>query len=254
MNLWDTHCHLYEEYYPSILEEIQEAKSVGVTNFVVSGCDSKSNQEVLTIISAFSSCFGVIGIHPEEVERYTIQDLDFLSVHCLDERIIGIGEIGLDYHYSNENKEQQKELFRKQLEYAEKYQLPVVVHSREATQDTIDLLKDYKVKGIIHSFSGSLEVANIYIKMGFKLGINGVVTFKNSKLKEILPMIKNHIVLETDSPFLTPHPYRGTKNSPKYIRNIAEFIAQELQISIAELEEITNSNIRSIFDKMNELC
>lgn len=172
----------------------------------------------------------------------------------MDERIIGIGEIGLDYHYSNENKKQQKELFRKQLEYAEKYQLPVVVHSREATQDTIDLLKDYKVKGIIHSFSGSLEVANIYIKMGFKLGINGVVTFKNSKLKEILPMIKNHIVLETDSPFLTPHPYRGTKNSPKYIRNIAEFIAQELQISIAELEEITNSNIRSIFDKMNELC
>ena len=112
--------------------------------------------------------------------------------------------------------EQQKELFEKQLVLAEKYSLPVVVHSRDATKDTIEILKKFpKVKGVIHSFSGSLEVAEIYIKMGYKLGINGVVTFKNSHLKEILPTIFPYIVLETDSPYLTPHPYRGNKNSPK---------------------------------------
>lgn len=254
MNLWDTHCHLYKEYYPVLSEEIQEAKNVGVTHYIVSGCDSKSNQEVLSLISKHSSCFGVIGIHPEEALNYTMQDLTFLKEHLKDKRIIGIGEIGLDYHYTNENKEEQKKLFQRQLEYAEKYHLPVVIHSREATQDTIDILKNYQVKGVIHSFSGSAETAEIYIKMGFKLGINGVVTFKNSKLKEILPIIKDHIVLETDSPFLTPHPYRGTQNSPKYIRNIAEFIVQELQISITELEEITNRNIYSIFDKITDLC
>lgn len=250
MNLWDTHCHLYQEYYPSILEEIENSKREGVTNFIVSGSDTKSNKEVLSIISSFSCCYGVIGIHPEEADRYKQVDLDFLENNLNHERVVGIGEIGLDYHYTKDNKEKQKELFERQLQLAEKYHLPVVIHSREATQDTIDILKKYKVNGVIHSFSGSAEVADIYIKMGFKLGINGVVTFKNSKLKEILPMIQNDIVLETDSPFLTPHPYRGTQNSPKYIRNIADFIASELQISISLLEEITNRNICLIFDKI----
>lgn len=250
MNLWDTHCHLYKEYYPSILEEITEANQFGVTNFIVSGSDRKSNQEVLSIISTFSSCYGVIGIHPEEADRYVVEDLNFIEDHIHEERILGLGEIGLDYHYTSENKEKQKELFESQLSLAQKYHLPVVIHSREATQDTIDILKKYNVKGVIHSFSGSAEVAQIYINMGFKLGINGVITFKNSKLKTILPLIKDHIVLETDSPFLTPHPYRGTQNSPKYIRNIAEFVASELEIPIRQVEEITNHNIRLIFDKI----
>lgn len=250
MNLWDTHCHIYKDYYPSISDEILNANQVGVTNCIVSGCDSKSNEEVLSIISNYSSCFGVIGIHPEEVDHYSNQDVQYILNNIHNDRILGIGEIGLDYHYTEDNKEEQKKLFELQLSLAEQSNLPVVIHSREATQDTIDILKKYKVKGVIHSFSGSLEVAQIYIKMGFKLGINGVVTFKNSRLKEILPFIKDHIVLETDSPFLTPHPYRGTKNSPKYIRNIAEFIASELKISIHELEVITNKNIRLIFDKI----
>lgn len=250
MKLWDTHCHMYEEYYPSLSEEIIEAQKVGVQHFIVSGCDTKSNQEVLSIISKYSSCYGVIGIHPEEANRYKKEDLELLETYLQTHHIIGIGEIGLDYHYTTENIERQKELFECQLSLAEKYTLPVVIHSREATQDTIDILKKYHVKGIIHSFSGSKEVADIYIKMGFCLGINGVITFKNSKLKEILPFIKNNIVLETDSPFLTPHPHRGLQNSPRYIRNIAEFIASELNISISQVEEITNRNVCLIFDKI----
>lgn len=253
MNLWDTHCHLFREYYEDVPKMIQDAMNAGVTHFVVSGCDTKSNQEVLDLLSRISNIYGVIGIHPEEARRYEVSDLSVVEKHLLNPKIIGIGEIGLDYHYSKEDKEQQKELFEKQLAIAQKYHLPVVIHSREATEDTIEILKKYHVNGVIHSFSGSLETAKIYIKMGFYLGINGVVTFKNSKLKFILPDIFPYIVLETDSPYLTPHPYRGRQNQPKYIRYIAEFIAEELQISIQQVEEITNQNIRRIFDKLGNL-
>ena len=130
-----------------------------------------------------------------------------------------------------------------------KYNVPVVIHSRDATEDTIAILKEYPlVKGVIHSFSGSLETARIYMKMGYKLGINGVVTFKNSHLKDLLPEILHAIVLETDSPYLTPHPYRGIKNSPKYIKTIALFISEYLDISLNDLAEITNRNIHVVFD------
>lgn len=245
----DTHCHIYREYYESIPEVIRRASEVGVNRFIVVGASMRDNVEVLELVKEYSSMYGVIGLHPEEADRYTKEDLLFLEQHLCDDKVIGIGEIGLDYHYTKENKERQKELFRCQLELALKYHLPVVVHSRDATEDTICILKEFfDVRGIIHSFSGSLETANIYIKMGYKLGINGVVTFKNSHLKEILPEIVSHIVLETDSPYLTPHPYRGTTNEPKYIDLIADFICEELHISKSQLEKITNRNISTIFD------
>ena len=245
----DTHCHIYSEYYESIPEVIHRALENGVNRFILAGASMRDNQEVLDLIQEYPSMYGTIGLHPEEADRYTEKDLLFLEQHLKDDKVIGIGEIGLDYHYTKENKERQKELFRSQLRLAQEYHLPVVVHSREATEDTICILKEFPdVRGVIHSFSGSLETAHIYIKMGYKLGINGVVTFKNSHLKEILPEIVSHIVLETDSPYLTPHPYRGTTNEPKYIDLIADFICEELHISKSQLEKITNRNISTIFD------
>ncbi len=245
----DTHCHIYSEYYESIPEVIHRALKNGVNRFILAGASLRDNQEVLDLIQEYPSMYGVIGLHPEEADRYTQEDLLFLEQHLKDDKVIGIGEIGLDYHYTKENKERQKELFRSQLQLAQEYHLPVVVHSREATEDTIYILKEFPdVWGVIHSFSGSLETANIYIKMGYKLGINGVVTFKNSHLKEILLEIVSNIILETDSPYLTPHPYRGMQNEPKYISLIAEFICEELDISKSQLEKITNQNISTIFD------
>ena len=247
--LVDTHCHLYKEYYDSLTEVFKESFLNHVSKFIVAGCDQKSNEEVLTLVKNQDSVYGCLGIHPEFVTTYQEEDLLFLEKHLQDSKIVAIGEIGLDYHYDKDSKEQQKELFEKQLILAEKYSLPVVIHSREATKDTIEILQKFpKVKGIIHSFSGSLEVAEIYIKMGYKLGINGVVTFKNSHLKELLPSIFPHIVLETDSPYLTPHPYRGTKNSPKNILLIADFICEYLNISKSQLEKVTNENVRTVFD------
>lgn len=251
INLWDSHCHLFSEYYENIEEILNQAINNGVTHFIVSGCDQKSNEEVLSLIEKYPFVYGVIGIHPEEVENYQESDIHFVRQHLNHPKILGIGEIGLDYYYSKDSKEKQMELFEKQLKIAEEYNLPVVIHSREATNDTIQILKNFHGKGVIHSFTGSLEIAQIYIKMGYKLGINGVVTFKNSKLKELLPSIFSYIILETDSPYLTPHPYRGTKNESKYIKNIAEFIAKELNVSLNQVEKVTNENIRSLFDKLN---
>lgn len=245
----DTHCHLYKEYYNDLDIILKQAESNNVNRYIVAGCNQKSNEEVIKLINNYSNIYGTLGIHPEDVENYNEKDLYFIEKNLSNKKIIAIGEIGLDYYYTKENKEEQIKLFERQLAIAEKYNKPVVIHSREATQDTIDTLKKYKVKGVIHSFSGSLEVAKIYIKMGFLIGVNGVITFKNSKVKDVIKELGlENIILETDSPYLTPHPYRGTQNSPKYILNIAEFIADLYSVDLEKLAKITNDNISRIFD------
>jgi len=245
----DTHCHIFNEYYEDIPKIIEKAKNVGITRFINNGCDHKSNLEVLELINKHKEMYGAIGIHPEVVDSYKKSDIDFIEENLNNPKVIAIGEIGLDYHYTKENKEKQIALFETQLKLAEKYHLPVIVHSRDATEDTINTLKKYQVTGVIHSFSGSLETANIYLKMGFYLGINGVITFKNSKLKEVIKDIPlENIILETDSPYLSPEPYRGTKNEPANIIEIAKFISDLKSVDLTELRAITNKNITRIFD------
>ncbi len=244
----DTHCHLFKEYYDDVEELIRNAYQNNVDRMIVSGCDMASNREVLELIK-HKEIFGTLGIHPEEVHDYKQEDLDFLEENLSNSKIIAIGEIGLDYHYDKESKEKQIELFEYQLKLAEKYKVPVVVHSREATNDTINCLKKYQVKGVIHSFSGSLETANIYLKMGFLLGVNGVITFKNCNLKEVIERIDlSNIILETDSPYLTPVPFRGKRNEPSRIMNIADFICELKGVSRENLAKITNQNIGRVFD------
>lgn len=245
----DTHCHIYKEYYESIDNVLENAKDVGINRVINNGCDNKSNKEVLELIDKYPNMYGAIGIHPENVETYTEDDIKYIEDNLKKSKIVAIGEIGLDYHYTKDNKEKQIILFERQLKIAEKYHIPVIIHSREATEDTINCLKKYNITGVIHSFSGSLETAKIYIKMGFILGINGVITFKNSKLKEVIKEIDlENIIFETDSPYLTPEPFRGTKNEPARIINIAEFICNLKNIDKSQASIITNENIKRIFD------
>lgn len=245
----DTHCHIFKEYYENINEVLEKAKSVGINRVINNGCDTKSNIEVLELIKEYPNMYGAIGIHPEYVEDYTPDDLKYIEDNLNNPKIVAIGEIGLDYHYTKENKAKQIELFEYQLKLAEKYHKPVIIHSREATEDTINCLKKHLVTGVIHSFSGSLETAKIYIKMGFLLGINGVITFKNSKLKEVIKEIDlKNIIFETDSPYLTPEPFRGTKNEPARITNIVEFTCNLKEIEKSQASIITNQNIKRIFD------
>lgn len=245
----DTHAHIYKEYYEDINEILKIAKSNNVNRVIISGATQKNNEEVISLVKKYSNVYGTLSIHPEYALNYNDCNLKYIEDHLKYKKIVAIGEIGLDYYWTKETIEEQKILFEKQLRLAELYNMPVVIHSREATNNTIEILKKFKVKGVIHAFSGSLETALIYVKMGFCLGIGGVVTFKNSKLKEFLKEIPlEHIVLETDSPYLTPHPYRGQKNEPKYIDTIALFVANIYGISKSQLSEITNANIARIFD------
>ena len=245
----DTHCHLSKEDYDDIDKVIMEDKEADVDKIVVSGCSREAIDEVMSFKDKYDMVYVTIGYHPEYADSVRKEDLDYLKSLLGEKKVVGIGEIGLDYHYTKENKDKQIWLFEEQLKIAENFNLPVVIHSRDATQDTINTLKKYKVKGIIHCFSGSLETAKIYISMDFLLGIGGVVTFKNSKLKDVVKEIPiNSIVLETDSPYLTPVPYRGKVNSSKYLEYIAKFIADIKNISVEELAEITSKNASSLFD------
>ena len=245
----DTHCHLYRSYYEDLDDVIEQIKQSKIYRVINNGCDKNSNIEVLESVGKYDLVYGALGIHPESANEYTQEDLDFVEEHIKDNKIVAIGEIGLDYYWVKDNKDKQKELFEYQLKLAEKYNVPVIIHSREATQDTIDILKKYNVKGIIHSFSGSYEVAEIYIKMGFLLGINGVITFKNCNLKDVIDRIDlSNIVLETDSPYLTPVPNRGKRNDSTKVEDIAKFIADLKGISLEELSKVINGNLSKYFD------
>lgn len=245
----DSHCHIYNEYYNNIDKVLEEATNVNINRVINNGCSNTSNMEVLELIKKYPNMYGAIGIHPEEVDNYTEEDINFIEKNLSNNKVIAIGEIGLDYYYTKDNKDTQIKLFERQLMLAEKYNIPVIIHSREATEDTINTLKKYKVTGIIHSFSGSYETAEIYIKMGFLIGINGVITFKNSKIKEVIKKLPlDNIILETDSPYLTPEPFRGKQNNPSHIFDIALFVSNLFNISLDDLSKITNANIKRIFD------
>lgn len=247
--LTDSHCHIFLEYYQDIERILKDASSLGVGRVISSAYDLDSCKEALNYASKFSNYYCTLGIHPENVATNTSSGLKFIVDNLNNKNVVAIGEIGLDYYYTKENKVAQKELFKSQLEIAEKYELPVVIHSREATEDTYEILKQYKVKGVIHSFSGSLEMAKKYVELGYVLGVNGVITFKNCKIKEVIKQIGlNNIILETDSPYLTPEPFRGTQNAPKHIAEISRFLAEMFEVSPESIEIITNQNIKRIFD------
>ncbi len=250
MKLTDTHCHIYGDYYDDIEEVLNKSKDLGVDRYFNCACDGKSMREVIELSKNYPSLIPAIGIHPEAVDTYTLDDIKYLEEHVKDSNVVAIGEIGLDYHYTKENRDKQIELLKRQLKLAMDVNKPVIIHSRDATEDTIEILKDYQLRGVIHAFSGSLETAKRYIKMGYLLGIGGVITFKNCNLKEVVKNIDlEHIIIETDAPYLAPVPHRGETNIPGYAMETARYVAELKGIDIEELVKITNDNIRQIFDK-----
>ena len=245
----DTHCHLSIEDYEDIDLIINENREAGVGKIIISGCSKGSIEESLLLAEKYEEVYVTIGYHPSEVSYVDDSLLEKLKIQLSHDKVVGVGEIGLDYYYGKESKDAQLSLFEKQLKIAEELGMIVVIHSRDATEDTINCLKKYKVTGVIHCFSGSAETAKTYVGMGYKLGIGGVVTFKNSKLREVVEAVGlDNIVLETDSPYLAPTPFRGQKNSSKYIPLIAECIAQILNVSVEEVRDITTYNACNLFD------
>lgn len=247
----DTHCHVFKNDYEDIDAVLNEAENNNIKYIINNGSSGEYNREVLELIEKYPYMYGAIGIHPEDVDGYTKEDIKFIEDNLNKEKIVAIGEIGLDYHYTKENKDKQIELLESQLELAEKYDMPVIIHSRDATEDTIKVLKKYNVRGVIHSFSESLETARIYLKMGYLLGVNGVITFKNAHIKDVIKEVGlENILLETDSPYLTPEPFRGTKNNPGHTFEVAKFVADLYGVSLEELALKTNDNVKRLYTKM----
>jgi len=246
----DTHCHVFCEYFDDIPSLLLDIKKNGIDKIIVNGTDMKSNLEVLKLVKEYDCIYGAIGFHPTELLEFDSECLKWLEEHINDEKIIALGEIGLDYHYDNTDKNKQINVFRKQLEIASKYKKPVIVHSRDAMKDTYDILSEFELRGSIHCFSGSLEMATRFIKLGFYIGIGGVSTYKNAK--NIVDVIKNipleYILLETDSPYLTPEPLRGQINTPTNVVIIAKRISQIKNVLFEDVVNITTLNATSLFD------
>lgn len=238
----DTHCHL-------TINDIEAIEKMNKNIIITSGADKESNEESLKLSQMYDNVFCTLGIHPEGIDENIEENIKFIEENI--KNIVAIGEIGLDYYYSKDNKNKQKEIFIKQLDLALKYNLPVVIHSRDADEDTYNILKEYPtLKKDIHCYSYSLESALKYIKINSKIGIGGVVTFKNAK--NIINVVKNipleYILLETDSPWLSPEPFRGKSNEPYNCFYVASKIAEIKNISQEKVFEITTKNAVSQFD------
>ena len=223
--LIDTHCHLYKAEYSNLEEVIKRMDGLMIT----SGCGDVSNREVLESIDKYDNVYGVLGIHPEEIDNITASSFAIIEKNINNPKIVGIGEIGLDYYWVKDNKEKQKELFEKQLLLAERYNKPVVVHNRDAHGDILDMIKKYpSLSYVLHCYSGSVEMAKELLKYNVMFGIGGVATFANAdKIKEVIKEIDlEYLLLETDSPYLAPVPYRGKQNEPAYADIIAAEVAK----------------------------
>tara|TARA_B110000196_G_scaffold307445_1_gene307088 strand:+ start:349 stop:1125 length:777 start_codon:yes stop_codon:yes gene_type:complete len=247
----DTHCHL-DKLDSTPEEAVNEAKDAGVKRMLTISVDEPSLDFVSNAVQQFPEVYGSVGFHPHDASAMSDSLENKIRQLAQDEdKLIAIGEIGLDYHYLSCPVEVQQRVFRQQLMLAEELNLPVVMHSREAEADTLNILKEIPVKslGVAHSFTSSFEMARTLVEMGWYLGINGIVTFKNTEdLREVvrwLPLEK--MLLETDSPFLTPVPFRGKPNKPAHIPVIATFISELRDISLQELAEQTNENAQRLF-------
>lgn len=246
----DVHCHLDSNYYNDIDKIIDNAKMNNVNRLIFNGCNKKSNNVVIDLINKYDSVYGAVGYHPTELDLVCDSDYDLLEDLIRNKKIVAIGEIGLDYHYPDTDKDRQKYAFRRQLEIAEKYNLPVIIHSRDAIMDTYNIICEYNIKGVIHCFSGSVEMARKFIQRGFFISIGGIVTFKNANniIKVINDIDLSYILLETDSPYLTPEPFRKNVNEPMYIPVIASKIASIKGISVDEVRDRTTCNSCELFD------
>ncbi len=251
--IFDTHAHYddeaYEEDREDILKLIQQ-DGVGLVTDV--GATIASTKKAVALSEQYDFIYAAVGMHPEGVEELTDQDMDWLCELAKREKVVAIGEIGLDYYYEDPKRDIQKIWFRKQLEVARKTGLPVVIHSRDAAQDTLDIIKEEhgeQIGGVIHCFSYGKEMAQVYLDMGFYLGIGGVVTFKNGKkLKEVVKYTPiERIVLETDAPYLTPEPNRGKRNASHYLKYVAQEIAQLKGMTAKEVIAVTTKNAKEMY-------
>lgn len=244
----DTHCHIYNSEMENAEEIIKECAKNNIY-MILNGVDPESNKEILELANKYDNVYAALGYDHSVVNTITDEDISLLDEQLDNDKVIAVGEIGIDYYWVKDNKKQQKELFEKMLNLAEKHNLPVIVHAREAIQDAYDILKEHNVVGSMHCYQGSKEMAKEFIKLGFYIGIDGPITYNNNKKqKEMVKEIDiNHILIETDSPYLTPEEKRGEKNTSLNLIYIIRKIAEELNKTEEEMIKITTENAKELF-------
>lgn len=255
MKLIDTHTHLYlKEFSKDIEEVIQRAEDEGIEKFYLPAIDSSETQGMMDLEKKFpGKCVPMTGLHPCSVKENFKEELDKIEKMLEDRKFAAVGESGLDFYWDNTFEKQQYESLHTQAEWALQYDMPLVLHTRNAMDQTIEVVKSYKgkgLRGIFHCFGGTIEQAREIIEQNFLLGIGGVITYKNSGLSEVLKGVDiKHIVLETDAPYLTPVPFRGKRNESSYLKYIAQKLAEIKNIRVEEVAEQTTRNAENIFSK-----
>ena len=250
-NIFDTHSHYDDAQFDADRNDLLKSlPQKGVIDVVSCGCDPESTRFNAGLAEQYDYIYFAAGLHPENLEGLKMDELDEIERYAKEEKCVAIGEIGLDYHWMASSKEVQKEFFAAQCELANKLDMPVIVHDREAHADTLAILKQYRPKGVLHCFSGSAETAKEIVKMGMYIGLNGVATFKNARKSieaaKAIPI--ERLVLETDCPYLAPVPHRGKRNDSSFIPFIAERLGEELGIPAQELLNITAQNAKRLYE------
>ncbi|MCX7913705.1 MAG: YchF/TatD family DNA exonuclease [Thermodesulfovibrionales bacterium] len=247
----DTHCHLEMEAFDKDREEvIKRAKRVGIEAIITIGSDFESNRKAIELSERYDFVYATVGFHPHEAKNFSEEAFELIKRLSRKEKVLAIGEIGLDYHYDNSPRDLQRDAFIRQLSYAKEIGYPVVIHSRESKSDTLSILKNSGVnRGVMHCFSGDLDMAKKVMDMGFSISIAGPVTYKNAtKLQTIAKTIPDeYLLVETDAPYLTPEPLRGNRNEPSYILHTARFIAKLRGVSEEDIIRITSVNAKKLF-------
>jgi len=250
MNIFDTHAHYDDKSFDEDRDELFVAMEQNNVKYIINqGVDIKTSKFAISLAEKYDFVYAAVGIHPQDINK--LEDVNIIKELASHKKVVAIGEIGLDYHYNDTNKELQKKYFEAQLNLANEVNLPVVVHDRDALKDTLDTLKSIKVKntGVIHCFSGSVEMAKELIKLGYYLGFDGPITFKNAqKTIEVLEYIPlDRILIETDAPYLTPAPFRGKRNNSMYLTHVIDKIAEIKGIPAEEIANITLNNAKKLF-------
>ena len=249
-NIFDTHAHYDDSRFDEDRDELISSLSLkGVSHIVNCGCDLKSSKTTIALSEKYDFIYAAVGVHAHEAQGATEDDLREIEKLYKNEKVVAVGEIGLDYHYDFSPRERQIKIFERQIILANELGLPVIVHDRESHEDTMNLLKKYRPKGVVHCFSGSVEMAKEVVKLGMYIGLGGAVTFKNAKkpleVAEYLPM--DRILLETDAPYMTPVPFRGQRCDSSHIAYTAEKIAEIKKTDVQELIDICNNNAKALF-------
>ncbi len=248
--IFDTHAHYYDEKFDGIRDEILSIMPKNNVGGIINcGVDIETSKISVSLAEKYPFCYAAAGIHPESVDNDTVLDKDSLVAILKSDKAVAVGEIGLDYYWDIEFMENQRRLFEQQLILANEISMPTIIHDREAHRLTLELIKKHQPRGVLHCFSGSVEMAEEIIKLGMYIGIGGVVTFKNArKICEVVKEIPiERILLETDAPYMAPEPFRGKINNSAYISQVAEKISEIKGIPYSKILEITTNNAKSLF-------